>query len=414
MVALQPYHFYIAATLGALAVSLFSIPNIIFVTKKKRLFDVPDNHRKLHKRIVPNLGGVGIFFAFIITTSLFIKPAQLGQSATFLYQWNYIAAASLILFITGLKDDLVSISATKKFIAQFAAALITASFADVRLQSLHGLMGIYDLPVSISIAFSVVGCMFVTNAFNLIDGIDGLAGTIGVFISAVFGVGLAFEGRVSEAILAFSMMGAILGFLRFNISPARIFMGDTGSLLIGFMVSVIGILFINGHQTSSHLARFIPTDSGALVIALAILFVPVCDTFRVFGTRIAKGRSPFSADRTHLHHYLLDTGLTHTQTVAVILGGNIFIVAIAFFVQRYNINLAMACLLAVMLAFYAVIGFIKAKKKGLNRSRLSRFTFSYRRRSSNPEPELDGAVTHFTVEGKHILVGDEELASSEN
>src|SRR4051812_33317465 len=126
MTGLQPYHYYIAAFLGALAVSLFSIPNIIFVTKKKRLFDMPDNHRKLHKRVVPNLGGIGIFFAYIIITSLFIDPAIFPG-------WNYIVAASLVLFITGLKDDLVTISPTKKFVAQFAAALITASFADVRL-----------------------------------------------------------------------------------------------------------------------------------------------------------------------------------------------------------------------------------------------------------------------------------------
>ena len=386
MVILQPYHFYIAAALGALAVSLFSIPNIIFVTKKKRLFDVPDNHRKLHKRIVPNLGGVGIFFAYIIITSLFIKPAQFEK-------WNYIVAASLILFITGLKDDLVSISPTKKFVAQFSAALITASFADVRLQSLNGLFGIYQLPVGVSISFSVIGCMFVTNAFNLIDGIDGLAATIGVFISMVFGLCLAAEGQVSAAILAFSLMGAILGFLRFNISPARIFMGDTGSLLIGFMVSVLGILFINSYHAGLPIEHFIPTPSGALVIALAVLFVPVFDTFRVFGTRIAKGHSPFSADRTHLHHYLLDLGLTHTQTVAVILGGNIFIVAMALGLQQYNIHVALGCLLGVMLLFYATIAFLRSRKKGVGFTQslpLSKISFTARRRVREAALVADG------------------------
>lgn len=355
----QPILNYILCIACGLGVGLFSIPNIIFVAKRKRLLDVPDNNRKLHARIVPNLGGVGIFFAYIIVTSLFINPSTFEK-------WNYIAAACLILFITGLKDDLVSISPSKKFIAQFAASFITAYLADVRISSLQGLLGIYELPYWISIAFTVVGCMFVTNAYNLIDGVDGLAGSVGLISCLFFGITFALAGHSSEAIVAFSMMGAIAGFLRFNIAPARIFMGDTGSLLIGFVLAILGVLFVKTFQTGpvGNTSMLILSGSGALLIALAILFMPIFDTFRVFSRRILQGHSPFRADRTHFHHYLLDLGMNHNQTVITIVVANVFIVLMSLVIQRFNINLGVfiLCLMAVAL-FVTVAMARKAKER---------------------------------------------------
>jgi len=349
---IHPYFNYIFSCIIAVGVSMFSIPNIIYVAKRKRLLDMPDNERKLHKRIVPNLGGIGIFFSYIIVTSLFMDAGTVTK-------WNYITASLLILFITGIKDDLVQISASKKFLAQFAAAVIIVWFADIRISSLHGFLNIYQLPLWFSVAFSIIGCIFVTNAFNLIDGIDGLAGTIGVFICTTFGILLAMQGNSGAAIMAFSLVGAILGFLRYNISPAKIFMGDTGSLIIGFSVAALGILFINSYQATSIIQHIIPTAQGSLLIALSILFIPVFDTFRVFTIRILKGKSPFSPDRRHLHHYLLDLGLSHNQTVFILLVANILIVALSFGVQRYNINLAIASLLFVSFGLFSILYFLR-------------------------------------------------------
>jgi UDP-GlcNAc:undecaprenyl-phosphate GlcNAc-1-phosphate transferase len=352
MNSLQPYLSYILAIAGSLAISLFSVPNIIYIAKRKRLLDIPDNHRKLHARIVPNLGGIGIFFAFFIVASLLVHPLGFPK-------WNYIAAACLILFITGLKDDLVAISPSKKFIAQAMAATITVVFADVRLNSLGGLFGIGTLPEWASIPFSIVGCIFVTNAFNLIDGIDGLAGTIGVYITVMLGLFLAAYSKVSEAILAFSMAGALIGFLKSNLAPARIFMGDTGSLIIGFVVSVLGILTINTYHTGGSIDAIIVSSPGVLIVTLAILFIPLFDTFRVFTMRILRGHSPFRADRTHLHHYLLDIGLGHTKTVSVILVANIMVTALALGMQKVNINIAFAAMLFSMLGLYAILVYLR-------------------------------------------------------
>lgn len=352
MDALQPYISYFLAIVGSLFVSLFSVPNIIYIAKRKRLFDMPDNHRKLHARIVPNLGGIGIFFAFFIVASLLIKPLSFPK-------WNYISAACLILFITGLKDDLVAISPSKKFIAQALAATVTVVFADVRLHSLGGLFGIENLPDWISIPFSIVGCIFVTNAFNLVDGIDGLASSIGVYITLMLGLFLAAYGKASEAILAFSMTGALIGFLRYNLAPAKIFMGDTGSLIIGFVVSMLSILCINTYHTGGSIDAIIVSSSGVFVVSLAVIFIPVFDTFRVFTMRILRGHSPFHADRTHLHHYLLDIGLSHTKTVSVILAANIAVTVLALWMQHYNINIAIGTMLLFMLGLYAILVYMR-------------------------------------------------------
>lgn len=322
---------------------------------------MPDNERKLHSRIVPNLGGVGIFFAYITTASLFIQPAAFSK-------WNYIIAACLLLFLTGIMDDLVALSPSKKFLAQLMAALIVVCLADIRLTSLHGILGVHDLPYWYSYAFSVVGVIFITNAFNLIDGIDGLAGTIGVFCTFLLGVFLAAFDNPGAACLSFSLMGAIIGFLRFNISPAKIFMGDTGSLLLGFMISVLCILFVNSYNPSSALAQstLVHGQKGALVVGLSVLFIPVFDSFRVFITRIIKGVSPFKADRTHLHHYLLDLGFTHSRTVLILLTANILIVTVSMVTQDFNPNIAIACVFGLSVGLFAILYYMRKSRMANN------------------------------------------------
>lgn len=346
---IPPYALVIAIPLIAALACGFSIPKIILLAKKKRLFDLPDNYRKIHKEVVPNLGGVGIFFSFIIVASIFIK------FETF-HTWNYLVAASTILFVVGIKDDIISLTPNKKFAAQILAAIITVYVADIRLYSLHGILGIEVMPGWLSIAFSIVGCIFITNAFNLIDGIDGLAGTIGVLCSFALGTCLFLQENYSAAYVSFALMGAIIGFLRYNIAPARIFMGDSGALFIGFTISVLAIIFINSFDPSQNfLAPFIHSPQGALIFALSVLFIPVFDSFRVFVTRIAKGNSPFKADRTHLHHYLLDLGFSHSNTVTTLVTANLLIISVSLLVQDLNPNIAIVALVALTFGLFAIL-----------------------------------------------------------
>lgn len=356
MLALLPqWVLLVSAFLLALTLSALAIPRIISVAHSKNLFDQPDNDRKVHKEIIPNLGGIGIFFAYIIVTSLLLNPAQFPR-------WSYVASATLILFFTGMKDDLVNMSPAKKFLLQAISASIVVFFADLRIASFHGLFGIHQLPLLVSQIFTIIGCIFVTNAFNLIDGIDGLAGSVGVVACLVLGTTFYMDNHHCEALIALSMGGALGGFLVFNKPPARIFMGDTGALVVGFTLSVLCILAVEqaANPVSSH--RLVHTPVGALLLSLAVLFVPLFDTFRIFAVRIVKGRSPFQADRTHLHHYLLDLGLSHGKAVVVILIANAFILLIAYLLQDTNPLLAITTMTLVAMSLFGILFFLRQRK----------------------------------------------------
>jgi len=353
--------------MDGLILSIISIPRIIYIAKKRKLFDVPDNKRKLHLTITPNIGGMGIFFGYIITISLFISPEKTAQFGGF-SQLHFIIASSFILFLTGLYDDLASVNPNSKFIAQIMAAVITIYFADIRLTSLHGLLGIYDLPRWLSIAFSIIGCVFITNAVNLIDGIDGLAGSFTVLSTIALGGCLALSGNIGVTCIAIGLLGATIGFLRFNISPAKIFMGDTGSLFVGFNIAILAIITVNSYDAKSLLTYVVHDEKAILNVALAILFVPVFDSFRVFLNRIRKGHSPFKADRTHLHHLLLDAGFTHSEAVVILILSNILIIITALLTQDMNINITLASIIIVAFTLFSVLYYTRKKRLTRNES----------------------------------------------
>jgi len=340
---------YFLISIASFAMCAFSIPRIILIAKRKKLFDLPDNNRKIHKDVVPNLGGVGIFFAAMIVASCFI-----ADKANW---WHFMVASALILFIIGIKDDILILTPAKKFMAQIVAASIMVVLGDVRLHSLHGILGVSEMPYWLSVSFSIVGSIFITNAFNLIDGIDGLAGSISFLALLALGISLATQGNINAAYFAFAILGAVAGFLIFNRSPARIFMGDAGALFIGFSISVLCIVFINSFTEMPVYSRVIHSTRGALIVTLAILFVPVFDSFRVFITRIAKGKSPFHADRTHLHHYLLDLGFSHNRVVTALLIANLMIISTALLVQDFNPNIAILALLGLSFILFGILYF---------------------------------------------------------
>jgi UDP-N-acetylmuramyl pentapeptide phosphotransferase/UDP-N-acetylglucosamine-1-phosphate transferase len=344
--------------MDGLILCLISIPRIIYIAKKRKLFDLPDHNRKIHLAITPNIGGMGIFFGYIITIALFIKPDLFPQL-------HFIIASSFVLFLTGLYDDLASVNAYSKFIAQFIAAIITIYFADIRITSLHGILGIYELPRWFSIIFSIIGCVFVTNAINLIDGIDGLAGSIGILTCSALAICLASSGTmegIGGACIAIGLMGATLGFLRYNVPPAKIFMGDTGSLFMGFNIAVLAILCVNSFHDGSPLTAVIHSQKGILIVTLSIIFVPVFDSFRVFINRILKGTSPFKADRTHLHHLLLDAGFTHSEAVGILITSNILIITIALYMQDEDPNLAIGAILLVSFLLFGILYYSRKKR----------------------------------------------------
>lgn len=335
--------------LWAFVVSVFAIPSIINLAYTKGILDEP-NQRTSHERAVPRLGGLAIFAGFMSAITIFGNFG--GQQ-----EIQFTFASCILIFFIGFKDDIIPVSAFKKFFVQMVAAGIVMS-ADIRLTSFYGFLGLSTLYVGASYAITFVIIIGITNAINLIDGVDGLAGSMILLFCLIFGFYFYQEAETSHYfVLCSCLAGAVLGFLRYNFGSAKIFMGDTGSLVCGFIVSVLAILFVEERPAE------IGENAPALV--LAALFVPIMDTTRVFVIRIVQGRSPFAPDRIHMHHKLLDWGLSKPIIVGVMVILNAVVFLAVSQLQSFGINLLMAglTLVGVILSLLITLVDFMSKKR---------------------------------------------------
>jgi len=271
-------------------ITFLSIPIVIAFSNEFQLFDIPVG-RKLHATPIPTLGGISIFVSVFLTiifsNSVFWHPGIL-----------IIFSCAIIIFLIGLLDDIKGLSPLTKFLTEFIVIYIIVEYGGMRIKSLHGLFGIFEIAENIQILITLLFILALINAFNLIDGIDGLAATLGTWGALFFGFIFSYCGEISYAIMAFSLGGSLIGFLSFNSSPAKIFMGDSGSLFIGIMNSIFAIRFINFQNPLLLNLNIIETS----IVAVSIFYIPLFDAVRVFVLRALKGRSPFSADTNHIHH----------------------------------------------------------------------------------------------------------------
>jgi len=334
----------------AFLITFFAIPIIIQVARRKKLFDVPDE-RKVHKEVIPTLGGLGIFGGFILAT-LISAPVDNREL-------QYFAAAAIVIFFLGIKDDILILSAAKKFIGQLVAAFIIIQLGGVQLTNMHGLLGVNEIPHTASILLTFFTVIVIINSFNLIDGVDGLAGSLGLLTSLIFGTYFFLNGQLLFGVIAFSLTGSILGFLIYNFSPAKIFMGDTGSLLIGLINAIMVIKFINIAGSAD--MRF-PIESSPAV-GFAILIVPLFDTLRVFAFRIASRRSPFSPDRNHVHHFLLEKGYSHSKVTLLCVAANILIVLLAYLMRGFGTTIVVGVILSISCTLISIVYFTRPKNK---------------------------------------------------
>jgi UDP-N-acetylmuramyl pentapeptide phosphotransferase/UDP-N-acetylglucosamine-1-phosphate transferase len=321
---------------------LLATPALIKVAFLKRLFDEPGDARKLHKRVVPTIGGIIIFAATLFAFSLWFPYDQ--PSEELLHRWvqdfQHIVACLLILFFIGVKDDIIGTAPLKKLAAHVVVGLILVLMADIRIRSLHGLFGVSVIPLGASIFLSLFVYIVIVNAFNLIDGVDGLAAGVGLMGATIFGILFYQAGDSLMGMLGFALAGSLAGFLVFNFSPAKIFMGDSGSLCIGLIMAVLAIKFVEckpGENTAPLIsAVFTP------VTAMAIIAYALTDTLRIFVWRAARGVSPFSADRNHLHHLLIDSGMGHAKTVLWIYVANLSVIAVAMATSLLPLTISFA------------------------------------------------------------------------
>ncbi|MEK7256099.1 MAG: MraY family glycosyltransferase [Bacteroidota bacterium] len=361
--SISPMYDYdvIISFITAFSLTYLLIPPVIRVALAKNLCDEPVA-RSSHSVKTPRLGGVAIFAGVTFTIILWTPFHQYGGDLQF------VLCAFLLIFLIGVKDDIDDVSPSKKLGVEVLAAMILFFKADVKISSLQGVMGIQEINMWASLALTVFTIIVIINALNLIDGINGLSGSLTIVITGTLGIWFMLIRRYDLAIMAVAAAGATAAFLKYNFTPADIFMGDTGALLLGLICS---ILFINFIELNSLLETLHPFKINAAPgVAIGILILPLFDTLRVFTGRILRGKHPLHPDRTHIHHLLIDHGLSHMQATSLLVLVNIFFIILVFLLQRYTNKALLIVLLLGSIASVMVGGLyysLARRKKGENK-----------------------------------------------
>lgn len=346
----------ILSFITAFTLTYFAIPSIINVARLKNLCVEPGGRHK-HETTTPSLGGIAIFAGTVFSIVLW-TPFHIFVGL------QYILCSFIIIFLIGAKDDIDPISPSKKLVGQILAASILVFKADIIITDLQGIFGIhnfYDSYPGLSIILTIFVILVIINAFNLIDGINGLSGSVATLIAGLLGTWFLLIKHYEMAIVAFALVGAIVAFLKYNFTPAKIFMGDTGSLIIGLVCAILAVRFmeINNQLEDIHPFKF----NAAPAVIFGILILPLFDTLRVFITRIAKKKSPLHPDRTHIHHLLIDAGYSHMQATFLLVLINILFIIMVFLLQQYTNDALPLIFLILLVATVLVTGFYYSSKK---------------------------------------------------
>ena len=295
--------FMIFAFIVSFAFTFATTPLVRRFAFKIGAIDIPKDNRRMHKKPTPRIGGLAIIFGFTVATLCFAQPSR---------QLYGTLAGAAIIAVMGVIDDCKNLPAKLKFVIQIIAALVVVFAGDIKIDVFTNPNFLSDnpywvLPEWLSVTLTVIWIVFITNAVNFIDGLDGLAAGV----SAIMSISLVFisirVGVYSIAILGIALMGSCFGFLPFNFNPAKIFMGDTGSTFLGFMLATLSI---QGVFKSYAVISF--------AVPLLILGLPLFDALFAMIRRILRGQSPMTADRGHLHHRLVDMGFSQKQTVFIL------------------------------------------------------------------------------------------------
>lgn len=316
---------------------------MIKVSRAKAFLDIPDR-RKIHLMDTPSLGGIAIFIGLFTALVLYTPLSDIIAQ-------KYMLSGVFLIFVLGVSDDLTSINAFDKLVVQTFAAFIVVNLGHISLTGFYGILGFETINPILAQAISIFIIVALTNSFNLIDGIDGLAGGIGLIILTMFGWLFLINNELAFAAICLSMAGALIAFLFFNWAPAKIFMGDTGSMLTGFMVSTLAIHFINIGHTLPEFNSWISLKPS-VGIAVTALILPIYDTIRIFIIRLKQGKSPFDPDRNHIHHGLLRLGFNHANAALILIGINSMLILFAMGISPYVTNNSL-----LVIVFSAAIGF---------------------------------------------------------
>ena len=327
---MQTSLFLLFGFLFAVSLGMVIIPRILVISHKKRLYDVPDA-RKVHTMPVPRLGGLS-FFPVILMSMFLVIGFRLyfwdvnvsGLSFNMLYEYLFLFVGMTLLYLVGVCDDLVGVGYRYKFAVQIAAAFLLVLSGNW-FDSFGGLFGIYSVPVWVGVPFTVFIVVYITNAINLIDGIDGLASGLCCIALSVLSVIFFLRGQYVYALLAICTLGILMPFWCYNVfgnanRGHKLFMGDAGSLTLGYVISFLIIHMSVTNEVS-------PTLSNPyMVIAFSTVLVPLLDVIRVVLHRLCEHKNPFLPDKNHFHHKLLRTGMRVRMVMVCIIAISAFFI----------------------------------------------------------------------------------------
>ena len=365
---MEDFYYLLSFIVAAMAVFVVH-PTLVKIAHLKSIVDNPDA-RKLNKVPVPVLGGVGVFFGIMFSLSVAGYYVE-GMNIQF-----ELIIAMLIMLYTGVGDDILQLSPRLRFALQIFVVCLMMFLGGIYIDDFHGLWGISELPWYIAVTLTIFSCVGIINSINLIDGVDGLCSGYGVFASLAFAFCFMRMGDVSYAILAFAVAGAIFPFMLHNMFGERykMFLGDGGSLVLGFICSLYVMRVIqSGNEVVSE---------STISLTLAVLAIPVFDTLRVMTARIIAKRSPFSPDKTHLHHMFIRLGYSHVITALNVIFLNGLVVLIWRLCKKLNLSgevqlyVVIACGLLFTTGLYFTVEYLE-KNKPQAYARLQQFAQRY-------------------------------------
>jgi UDP-GlcNAc:undecaprenyl-phosphate/decaprenyl-phosphate GlcNAc-1-phosphate transferase len=378
----EPYLILIGAVMAFLFVWRL-MPAFLYMVRIRQLVELP-GERRIHNNAVPTLGGLIISMSMTISFSLlvgFLPAYELFPT---------LIAALCVIFIMGIYDDLVNIRYKHKLIVQLIAGVLVVWKGGLLISDFGGLFGISSIPLIFAWFFTLFVIVVIINAYNLIDGVDGLSGGLGTITVLFFGIWFFAVGNYPNALLAFSLAGALIGFLLYNWQPAKIFMGDTGSLTAGFIIAVLMVDFINSGLTHS----VAPFHDTVPVVAMAAFAVPLYDTIRIFLLRTFIYGHPFAPCSGHIHHVILRGTHSHRFVSVYLYMTQLFILGFAIIFSNF---------LSITMLYFAVLllCFLILPTVGLKRKILRNLPIVPMLRAGLPQNGKNGSRSRYGGNGSH-------------
>lgn len=354
--------FVLSALLGWLFV-----PRVLLISRKKKLYDIPDA-RKVHKQPIPRLGGITFFpvllMSFCLSIGIWMLMHLYGgftQVHILIARFILLAVGMMILYLTGVADDLIGVSYKAKFVVQILCALLFP-LSGLWIHDLSGLFWLHEIPAWIGIPLTVFLVVYITNAINLIDGVDGLAAGLCSISLFTLGMAAAIKAQYLFCMISFSMVGVLLPFWFYNVfgnaeKGRKIFMGDTGSLSLGYLLS-----FLLVYMASLDKMGF---PRGMLLMGFSTMIIPLMDIPRVMMARIREGRNPFTPDKNHIHHKLMRAGLKPIWTMAILLAVSAFLIGFTVLGVMLDLNKTLILLIDIFLGvvLHLIIDYFIKKKE---------------------------------------------------